>query len=242
MSRPLKVWLVEYANALPPATAQEGRMVREGVRNRLTGWFASVLRHAAAQRSLPGGFRGGVSVAWTTAANAAQVGDRDLVIHFDASPAVLPNQGRTTPSPVLSAYRAAANRLVNSQLRRSLSQVQRAFSGGVTLRASVGNTAVPTLSVVYVLYDRQFANLQMRVNTNVERLCIIAFHEAAHNKDDSDSLHGSGGGGIFADIHTGGLGSSTQPNRANIAFFAQRIWNWGPQYLAGQALTPIRRP
>jgi len=77
------------------------------------------------------------------------------------------------------------------------------------------------------------------VQGNVEQDCLSAFHEAAHNKDRSDSLHTAGGGGIFADIHAGGRSTATQPNDANIAFFADRIWNWGPQYIIGQSLTPV---
>lgn len=242
MTRPLKVWLVEYPHALPAGTTQEGRSVREGVRNRLTTWFRQVLRHRSAQQARPSGYRADAALTWTTSLNAAQVGSLDLVIHFDASPAVLPNQGRDSPSPVLSGYRAAAGRLKNRELRDALSEIQRAMSGGLTRQARIGSRAVPTMSIVYVLYDRQFSNLQLRVSTNVEKLCIIAFHEAAHNKDASNSVHTDGGGGIFADIHTGSLGSATQPNRANVAFFAERIWNWGPQYIVGQGLAPVRRP
>lgn len=242
MTRPLKVWLVDYPGALPPAETREGRLVRDGVLNRLATWFRQVVRHRNARPAMPSGCRADAAVAWTTSPNAAQVGPLDLVIHFDASPATLPDQGRNSPSPVLSAYRAAAGRLVNRELRDALSVIQRAMSGGLTRRARVGSSAVPTLSIVYVLYDRQFSNLQLRVNTNVERLSIIAFHEAAHNKDESNSLHNAGGGGIFADIHTSGLGAATAPNRDNIAFFAQRIWTWGPQYTVGQPLTPVQRP
>src|SRR5262249_59025970 len=128
------------------------------------------------------------------------------------------------------------------ELREKLSGMQRAGSGGKTRLVTVGSDIVPILSIVFVLYDRQLSNLQSRVQGNIEQDCLIAFHEAAHNKDRSDSLHTARAGGIFADIHAGGRSTATQPNDANIAFFADRIWNWGPQYIIGQSLTPVSPP
>lgn len=242
MTLNLNVWLVEYPDSFPAANTQEGQMVRNGIRTRLQTWFHRVVRHSNARRAQPRGYQDTVSVAWRTKLTSKDVGDRDLVIHFDASPFVLPNQGANNPSPVLSAYRTAAGQLSNEQLRQQLSGVQRSGSGGRTIVAMVGTDMVPILSIVVVLYDRQFSNLQARVHKNIDEICVISFHEAAHNKDRSNSLHTSGGGGIFADIHTGGLGAATQPNSNNIEFFTDRIWNWGPQYIVGQPLTPVTPP
>jgi len=242
MTRPLKVWLVEYPNALPDAAGQEGRLVRQGVQTRLQSWFRAVVRHRDAQRALPAGFRSEAVVAWTSAPSTQQVDDRDLVIHFDASAIGSGGQSQAAQSPVIGPYRAAAAQLSNAELRNGLCTIQWPVSGGKTVVASVGSGVVPILSVVFAYYDPQFSNAQLRVSDNVERFCVIAFHEAAHNKDRTNSLHSSGGGGIFADIHTGGYGAQTQPNRANTAFLAARIWTWGPQYLVGRSLTPVASP
>jgi hypothetical protein len=110
------------------------------------------------------------------------------------------------------------------------------------MAASIGNRRVPTLSLVIVLYNAQEPHERARITTNSEKLSIISFHEAAHNKDRSNSLHTAGGGGIFADIHITGLNSATHPNAANIKFFAERIWNWGPQYSVGSSMSPVSPP
>ncbi len=70
---------------------------------------------------------------------------------------------------------------------------------------------------------------------NVETISVAAFHEAGHNK--AHNLHTQGGGGIFGATYTG-----QHLNAANIAFLAQNIWNWGPQYISGQPLTPVTQP
>ena len=86
-----------------------------------------------------------------------------------------------------------------------------------------------------MLYDAQFSNKRLRVEKNIESLAVAAFHEAAHAK--ADRLHQDGGGGIFAAAYTG-----QQLNDANIAFLASHIWEWSPQYIRGQPLTPVSPP
>ena len=227
----MKVWLVEHGSAFPASA--EGREVRNGIKTRLRSWFGRVARDRRARTGRPSGHGRSIDVDWVASGGGA--GAHDIVLHF------VPSSPTGSP-PVMGPYRAAAGRLSNQELSTRLTGIRRAASGGLTVQASEGNRRVPTLSLVFVLYDAQFSRRDMRVDTNVEKLSITAFHEAAHNKDRSNSLHTAGGGGIFGDIHTGARGSATAPNGANIDFFADRIWNWGPQYAVGGALTPTAQP
>jgi len=242
VSNALKIWLVEYGGALSANAGGEANRVSQGIQRRLQQWFQSVVMHAHARAGQPRGFQRAVQVAWASQLTAAQVSPYDLVIHFDAS-SVTGGSGAT--SPLLTPYNAASSALRDgSSAPRDGGQVTslaRAASGGLTRLIRIGDTIAPILSVVYVLYDAQFSNLDLRVDTNVEKLSISAFHEAAHNKDRSNSLHRDGGGGIFADIHTGAAQAS-RPNSRNATFFAERIWNWGPQYVVGMSMTPQQPP
>lgn len=229
----MKVWLIDHNSGIPNANSSEGQRVRRGIRNRLDDWFSLVARHPNAQSDRPAGHGTSIDVAWASSASGA--GQFDIVLHF------VPSNPGSNP-PVMGPYREAASQISNRQVADRLANTRRDRSGGRTLGASVGNQRVPTLSLVIVLYDAQFSDESMRVQTNVERLSIIAFHEAAHNKDRSNSLHRAGGGGIFADIHTGGLGSGNRPNPENISFLAERIWNWGPQYLLGGSMALVSPP
>jgi len=229
----VKVWLIDHESGIPAATTSEGRQVRTGVQNRLQRWFNKVARHRNAKKGRPKGHRRHIEVKWGPAGSSA--GPYDLALHF------VPSQPGKNP-PVMGPYREAALKIQNRELSKGLLENQRGFSGGLTKAGAVGKRRVPTLSMVIVLYDAQFSIESMRVETNVQKLSIISFHEAAHNKDRSDSLHRKGGGGIFDDIHTGGTGSATRPNRDNISFFAKRIWNWGPQYTVGSSMSPVSPP
>lgn len=234
-SRALKVWLVSNNNPFP--SGQEGRLVRGGIRTRLNSWFGRVARHAHAGSGRPTALGGTVDVQWSDLSNTASVGDYDIVVYF--SPRVI--SATATPQTVeRSAYLTAARGLNNTQLR---TQMVTAITGGmraggITRRAAVGNQQVPTLSEVFVLYDAQFPRQGMRVDQNAQTYAVAAFHEAAHNKAaNSTAVHGSaGGGGAFAAAYRG-----QQVNPRNTAFLAQHIWNWRPQYVRGQDLTP-RRP
>ncbi len=229
----MKVWLVDHASDIPAASTSEGRGVRSGIRDRLQSWFNQVANHRSARSNRPQGHSRRINVSWEATACAA--GMYDLVLHFVPS---LPGQN----PPVMGPYREAAAKLRNRELADRLTDRKRGFSGGQTIAASVGGNRVPTLSLVIVLYDAQFSRERARIATNVESLSVIAFHEAAHNKDRSNTLHNAGGGGIFADVHTGSGGAASRPNRDNIAFFADRIWNWGPQYCVGGSMSPVRPP
>jgi hypothetical protein len=234
MSRSLKVWLVEYAGALSTNGANEGERVRNGIRERLASWFHRVVNHARARANMPTGFTRSAQVVWSGRLAPQNVDPHDLVLHFDLSSVM----GRpNAASPLLDSYNAATGR--QSSLS-SVAALKRAPSGGETRLITHNGQIVPILSVIYVLYDAQLSNPRLRVGGNVETLSLVAFHEAAHNKDRTDSLHTSGGGGIFADIHTGGPHTTSMPNDANIGFFAERIWNWGPQYVVGASLAPQR--
>ena len=234
MPQPLKVWLV--ANNSPFPGGQEGRLVRDGIRRRLANWFGQVARHANARTGRPAAMNGRITVQWSSAAtpaSATNVGDYDIVVYFSPSAATAAGASQTVER---NAYLTAARGLRNAQLRTQL--VSRITSGtragGITRRASVGNRQLPTLSEAFVLYDAQFSNLQMRVNKNAQTFAVVALHEAAHNKaTNSSTLHSTGGGGAFGQFYSG------QPvNPRNIAFLAQHIWNWRPQYIQGQPLTP----
>jgi hypothetical protein len=135
-------------------------------------------------------------------------------------------------------YQTAARQLPNSEaaIRTALlGAIASSAAGGHTLRVAQDDRLVPLLSEVYVLYDAQFSNRRPRVQKNVETLAAAAFHEAGHGK--ADRLHEDGGGGVFAAAYTG-----QQLSNANIAFLAGHIWNWSPQYIRGQPLTPVAPP
>jgi hypothetical protein len=229
----MKVWLIDHMSGIPADTTSEGRGVRRGVQSRLQNWFGQVASHRKASSGRPQGHERNIEVAWGPAGSAA--GPYDLVLHF------VPSQPGQNP-PVMGPWREAVQQTRDDLVTENLSSRQRGFSGGKTLGLSIGSQRVPALSLVIVLYDAQMSRENMRISANVESLCIVAFHEAAHNKDRSASLHTGGGGGVFADIHTGGLGSAARPNNANIAFMAERIWNWGPQYIVGGSMSPVSPP
>lgn len=239
MSRNFKVWLVEGGSALPAASGREGQLVRQGIRTRLDRWFTAALRHRSARRGKPAGRTTRCDVAWSRNLLAAQVDLRDVVIYFEASRVV---QGRPTQTPSRT-YHTAASNVRDTRLRRLREVVnpEGGVNGGLTVRVDVDGRMLPVFSVVYVLYNAQYPTQSMRVATNVETLTIAAFHEAAHNKDDTNSLHTAGGGGVFADIHTSGA-SATSPNGRNTAFLATRVWNAAPQYISGRPLLPVAVP
>jgi hypothetical protein len=227
----MKVWLIDHTSGFP--SGSEGRSVKSGIKRNLENWFRQVARHRTAVRDRPTGEERRIDVDWSDTASAA--GPIDIVLHF------VPSQEGAHP-PVMGPYREAAAELRNRELSEGLANMRRGVNGGRTYAATEGSNRVPTLSLVIVLYDGQFETERSRVRTNVETLSIVAFHEAAHNKDRENALHRDGGGGIFGDIHTSGASSATSPNRNNIAFFAERIWNWGPQYYVGGTLNPVRPP
>ena len=233
--RGMKVWLV--ANNSPFPAGPEGSQVRAGIRGRLATLFGRVVGHANARSGRPSTMSAAVDVQWSDLSNPADVGDRDVVIYFS------PRATSATAAPQTverNAYLTAARALRDTGLRNQMvTAITGGFrAGGITRRASIGNRQVPTLSEVFVLYDAQFSQQQMRVDTNVETYAVAAFHEAAHNKaDNSSAVHGAAaGGGAFAATYRG-----QQVNARNIAYLAQYIWNWRPQYIRGQPLTP-RQP
>lgn len=231
----MKIWLVENNGPFP--SGQEGRLVRDGIRSRLTGWFGRVGQHANARTGRPAGLGSTIDVQWSDLSTAT-VGDFDIVVYL--SPRATAATAAATPQTVeRGAYLTAAQRLQDGQLRTQMvtAITGGTRAGGITRRASIGNQQVPTFSEVFVLYDAQFSNRQMRVDENAQTYAVAVFHEAAHNKaTDSSAVHGTAGGGVFAAAYRG-----QQVNPRNIAFLAQQIWNWRPQYVRGQTLSP-RRP
>jgi hypothetical protein len=237
MAQSLHIWLVEHNQPFSQAPEDEAGLVRNGVRDRLSAWFRRVIRHANA-RNVPTGYRAAVEITWSELTDGNQVGDKDVVIYFSPSPFA------TRPSPAqpqsvrAGPYQAAARQLPDREeaIRTALlGAIASSAAGGHTLRVRQDDRLVPLLSEVYVLYDAQFSNKQLRIEKNVESLSVAAFHEAAHAK--ADRLHEDGGGAIFAAAYTG-----QQLSNANIAFFAQHIWEWSPQYIRGRPLTPVARP
>ncbi|MFX9012022.1 hypothetical protein ABTN18_19950, partial [Acinetobacter baumannii] len=83
---------------------------------------------------------------------------------------------------------------------------------------------LPTLSEVFLLYDKQMSNQAARLADNVTTFAVAAFHECAHNKyrpdppNVKDRLHEDGGGGIFDAQYTGKVLTDD-----NVAFFAKYI-------------------
>src|SRR5262245_30262249 len=235
-ARPLRVWLVENNNPFAPTAGAEATLVKNGIRARLLQWFTRVVQHRDANAGRPAGYRAAVEVSWSAANSLGQVGDRDIVIYFSPSPFSTSPPANPPQTVHAGPYRTAAGQLTDAELRAGvLGAIGNSTSGGHTVRAARGNTRVPALSEVFVLYDRQLSNQQSRVQDNVETLATAAFHEAGHNK--ADRLHEDGGKGIFADVYTG-----QQPTAANFAFLARHIWDWGPQYIIGQPLTPVAPP
>jgi hypothetical protein len=233
MSKHLKVFLVEYDGAFSSGAGGDAQRVNAGIQRRLQQWFQAVVTHVGARPHQPTGYERRVHVAWVNSVTSSDVSPYDIVIHFDASSI------SGTTSPLLTPYNSGLGELRDGG--SSISNLSREASGGRTRLIRVGNMISPILSVVYVLYNAGMSNADIRIDDNVTRFCVSAFHEAGHNKDRSNSLHSDGGGGIFADIHSGGV-SATRPSNANNTFFAERIWNWGAQYVTGASLAPQRAP
>jgi hypothetical protein len=236
-ARPLRVWLVEHNDPFALAPQGEAATVRNGLRERLLGWFLRVLRHADA-RNVPTGYRRAAEVKWTDLASPGQVGDRDIVVYFSPHPNSTPTPPAQPQSVRAGPYQTAVRQLPNSEaaIRTALlGSIASSAAGGHTLRVKQDDWLVPLLSEVYVLYDAQDSNQRMRVEKNVEKLAVAAFHEAGHGK--ADRLHEDGGGGVFQAAYVG-----QQLSNANIAFLAGHIWDWSPQYLRGQPVTPVRSP
>ena len=68
-SRALKVWLVSNNNPFP--SGQEGRLVHDGIRTRLNGWFGRVARHSKARSGRPAALTGTIDVQWSDLSNTA---------------------------------------------------------------------------------------------------------------------------------------------------------------------------
>jgi hypothetical protein len=237
MPRSLHVWLVEHNSPFSQAPADEATLIRNGVRDRLRSWFRRVVGHANA-RNVPTGYRAAAEVSWTGLADPTQVGDRDVVIYFSPHPYATSPPPAQPQSVRAGPYQDAARQLGRSDeaLRTAiLGSIASSAAGGHTLRIRQDNRLVPLLSEVYVMYDAQFSNKSLRIEKNVESLSVAAFHEAGHAK--ADGLHQDGGGGIFAAAYVGQVLSN-----ANIAFLASHIWEWSPQYIRGQPLTPVTAP
>jgi hypothetical protein len=236
--QPLRVWMVERGNTLAPASTHENGMVRTGIRTKLHKWFTQVAKHTNAATGRPKGYRAEVDVQWAPSLSTSQVSDYDIVIYFSPSPFSGTPGKPALPTLHDGAYKTAASQIKDPQLQKPLLAAlgNTAGAAGHTVRGSQGNMMVPILSELFMLYDNQSSNLQARVDKNVERFASAAFHEAGHNKATSD-LHKNGGGGIFADVYQG-----QALNASNIAFMASNIWNWGPQYIVGQSLSPVSPP
>lgn len=225
----LNVFLVEHNNPFP--SGSEGRKVRAGIEKKLRGWLDAVVRDGNAPRP-PSGHSRKVNVTWTRAIARARVDDRAIVVYFSPKPTAQKNE-----TVLGNEFSQAGARVADKDVRKLLSKKRSSYPYGINrkLHDGTGKPVYPILSEVFVLYDAQLSLRSLRIEENVQTFARCAIHEAAHGKcEGMADLHKDGGGGAFADVS--GNSAFTPANRR---FLAKYVWEWGPQYILGQALKRV---
>jgi len=222
-ARPIYIWLVEYNDPFSDVEKSEATKVKKGIQSNLNSWFTKVANHPDAKSFQPKEYKN-VKILWSDLLDVNLIKDIDLIIYFSA-------YGKDY---VIEVYKKEAGKLDDKEFREAVLETKKdPIARGKTFIFTRDESRLPVLCEVYVLYQSDISHKKSRMELNIEKLSKAAFHEAAHNKSLlGDEMHNLEG--ILTKIY-----QDQKLTESNIAFVAQHIWNWSPQYIKGQPLKEL---